>query len=324
MQLSAPPQTQPNSASASAMKQPQQVLLAINPKAGAGDKEHLLGEVVRQLAEAGYVAHRITDIEKLKREATRLLESQDLRAVIIAGGDGSARLVAEALPANTPLVMMPMGTENLLAKHLGYRPNVQSVVQAVTKGVPLLMDGGLANGRLFLVMVGIGFDAEVVHRLHTRRTGNISRWSYLFPILGAVWNYRYPKMELEMEGETVISPCSQETSPKTAFFVFVSNLPKYAGLLSFSPSAKENDGLLDVVAFCQKGFWKGVWYVLSVWMGRHHAMQDVHVSTTQKINITTTASHPVQFQIDGDPGGVLPLQIEVVPARLTFLVCPAR
>ncbi len=133
-------------------------------------------------------------------------------------------------------------------------------------------------------------------------------------------------MELVFEGDgsATAEVQADSKSPVCAFFVFVSNLPRYAGRLSFSPSAKENDGLLDVVAFCRSGFWQGVWYVLSVWMGRHHQMRDVHVSTTQKINITSSGSVPVQFQIDGDPGGQLPLKIEVVPSRLTFLVCPAR
>ncbi len=152
MQLSATDQPGTSPSADGSCRQPKQVLLAINPKAGSGDREHLLAEVIKQLAEAGFTSQRMTDVNLLREEVTKLQQTGDLRAVIIAGGDGSARLIAEELPANTPLVMMPMGTENLLAKHLGYRPHVQSVVNAVVAGEPVQMDAGLANGRLVLLL----------------------------------------------------------------------------------------------------------------------------------------------------------------------------
>ncbi len=299
------------------------VLMAVNPKAGSGAKGHLLDEVEAQLTAEHFEVTRHTDVASLRQHVNELQASCNLRAVIVGGGDGSARLIAEELPSGTPLIILPLGTENLLAKHLGYRRDSRSAVETVKSGVPFKMDAGLANGRLFLVMVGIGFDAEVVKALHDRRSGNISRWSYFLPILTSVWNYRYPQMDLQWQSPTRATPDPKVTMLSlSAAFVFVSNLPRYAGFLSFAPRALGNDGLLDVVAFLKGRFWRGVGYVLSVWLGIHGRLSNVKIAPAQKLHISSNADYPVYFQIDGDPGGELPLEIEVLPGHLTFLRCP--
>ena len=324
--MSAPPAQAGNSSAVLPQKsgaEAAHVLLAVNPKAGSGRFVHLLESLQEKLAEAGFAVQRCTDVATLQSQAKALAEQGKLRVVIVAGGDGSARLIAESLPANTPLMILPLGTENLLARHLGYSRDAEAMVEIVKNGQPTAMDAGLANGKLFLVMVGIGFDASVVKALHDHRSGNITRWSYVWPIISAVWRYRYPKMELRWQ-----TPTRCETDPAVqllslnAAFVFVSNLPRYAGFLTFAPKAVGTDGLLDVVAFLKGSFWRGVLYVVSVWLGLHQRLGNVKIAPTQKLHISSTADYPVYFQIDGDPGGELPLEIEVLPGHLTFLRSP--
>ncbi len=56
-------------------------------------------------------------------------------------------------------------------------------------------------------MVGCGFDAEVVHRLHATRGGHISMWSYSKPIFESIRSYQYPELRAYCD-------CSAQRQPQ--------------------------------------------------------------------------------------------------------------
>src|SRR6185436_13997164 len=124
------------------------------------------------------------------------LSDGTLRAVVAAGGDGTIRLVAERTPPGTPLLILPLGTENLLARYLELSPDAPRLAQIISAGRACQFDAATANGRLFSLMAGCGFDADVVRRLHEARKGNIQHLSYAKPILDAIRTYDYPELRV--------------------------------------------------------------------------------------------------------------------------------
>jgi diacylglycerol kinase family enzyme len=78
------------------------------------------------------------------------------------------------------------------------------------------------------------------------------------------------------------------------------------------------DGLLDVCAFKEGSFWSGLRYLAGVLLGRHKAWSDCVSLRTRRLRIE--ADEPVPYQLDGDPGGYLPVEIHVLPERLSVLV----
>ncbi|MEZ6076456.1 MAG: diacylglycerol kinase family protein [Pirellulaceae bacterium] len=90
------------------------------------------------------------------------LEPSDNCAVVSAGGDGTAGALANLLPSHVPLLLFPLGTENLLAKHLGITGDVRQSRTILRSYQRHLLDVGRAGQKLFLVMLSCGFDAEVV------------------------------------------------------------------------------------------------------------------------------------------------------------------
>jgi diacylglycerol kinase family enzyme len=299
------------------------VLIGVNPHAGAKDPRKLnrIAELCAALADYSLEVKRVSDREELAALASEAHRHGRLRALVAAGGDGTAADLANRIEPGLPMALMPLGTENLLARYLRVPRNPPEVAEMIAGGQTVALDAGLANGRLFLLMAGCGFDGEVVRRLHAVRDGHITHWSYAKPILSAIRNYQYPQFEICC----TLSVGSQEVPIEhslVARWAFVSNLPCYAGKLCFSPQAAGDDGRLDLCAFQGGSIWACLRYLIAVLAGRHEALRDC--VTARATRMVLTAGEPVPYQLDGDPAGWLPLVIDVLPRRVNVLVPPLR
>jgi diacylglycerol kinase (ATP) len=293
------------------------VLISVNPHAGAQNRQAVIAEFGSQLARLGFEATTHIDIDELVAETTRLLAAGALRAVVAAGGDGTVRLVADRTPPGTPILVLPLGTENLLARYLELSADPARLTQIVADGLTVQLDAGQAGSSLFTLMAGCGFDADVVRRLHRSRRGHIHHLSYAKPILDAIRKYDYPELCVRYAA-TDDAAGAELTQEITARWVFVINLPRYAGGLSFAPQASGTDGLLDVCTFKEGSLWYGLMYLGGVMLGQHEGMQDFLRVQTRRLLVE--AAGPVPLQLDGDPGGELPMEFSVLPGRLTLLV----
>jgi len=294
------------------------VLISVNPQAGVRDRRAIAVELQRHLEDVGLAVTIVTSIDELAALVPDRLASGSLRAVVAAGGDGTLSLIANRTPPGTPLAILPLGTENLLAKHLEITADPQQLCRRIAAGWCVSLDAGLAGERIFTLMAGCGFDADVVRRLHRHRTGNIHHLSYAKPILDSLRKYQYP--ELRVRYAPLDSVADELTAEIAARWVFVVNLPRYAGGLSFAPQASGTDGLLDVCTFKEGSLWSGLVYLSGVMLGQHESMEDFGRVQTRHLRVESASQAP--FQLDGDPGGDLPVEIRALPGRLTLLVSP--
>lgn len=293
------------------------VLISVSPKAGAsaaGSKVERLSKLLRQ---QNFRVDVLSDLTQISETSSRWHEQGELRAVVAAGGDGTIAQVLNHTAPGVPLAIFPLGTENLLAKHYRLDKSPLSVCEAIAAGRTVPLDAGLANGRLFLLMASCGFDAEVVSRLHDRRHGHISHWDYAKPILDAIRSYDYPECKV-----IYVPEGGDADEPQVALvrWVFLFNLPCYARGLPLAPQANGGDGLLDLCTFREGSLWHGLRYLTAVTCGRHQQLPDCAVARVRSLRIE--AVRPVPYQIDGDPGGLLPLEVSVVPGRVTLIVPP--
>ncbi len=295
------------------------VLISANPLAGEGVGKTLIAPLAELLRQQGFRVELLTDLAAVAESANQLHTSGNLRCVVAAGGDGTVAELVNRTAPGAPIAIFPMGTANLLARHLGIIRNIQTVSRMVAAGRIVRLDAGCANGRLFLLMAGCGFDAEVVERLHRDRQGHISYWSYFKPILASIRSYAYPQLRVYCDP---VAPAGLNAGDGAKEIVgrwaFVVNLPGYAGGLQFAPQADGGDGLLDICTFERGSLWSGLKYLCYVRFGRQRRLPDCTMTTARRVRIESTA--PTMYQLDGDPGGLLPLEIEVLPQRLTLMV----
>lgn len=291
------------------------VLISVNPKAGARSSQTIVVQAAEMLRESGYQVEIPPDIDRLAETAAAKLENGTLRAVVAAGGDGTVSLVVNRTLPGVPVIVLPLGTENLLAKYLKLKAEPASLCETIRRGAFVRLDAAQANERIMLLMLSAGFDAAVVQRVEQKRSGHIRRRAYVKPIFEMIRSYEYPELRIYLDLEEQ----SAATGPQIiAKWSFVVNLPCYAMGLGIAPDAVGTDGKLDVCTFKEGSLWKGLKYLTGVVMRRHEKWDDCVTRRVRRIRIESDAQVP--YQVDGDIGGYLPVDIEVLPQRLTLLV----
>jgi diacylglycerol kinase family enzyme len=287
------------------------VLIAVNAIAGATSSREAVERLQSLLSRRGLHVEVQTDLAVVSQTANAWWADGRLRAVVGIGGDGTAAALLNATAPGVPITLLARGTENLLARHYRLGASPDAVAEVVADGETCTIDAGVANGRLFVLMASCGFDADVVTRLHAQRRGHIRHWNYVRPILESIRRYDYPPLTIRQ----TLADGSEQTIEARWLFAF--NLPCYAFALGLAPEADDSDGLLDACAFQQGSFWHGLRYLTAVTQQRHQQLADCRTCRVRRLRVES--ARPVPFQVDGDPGGILPLEIEVLPGRMTLL-----
>lgn len=289
-------------------------MIFANPIAGRGRGMAIATELAGPLQDEGYAVRLVTERpESLDADSV----AGPTRAAIVIGGDGTLRAVAQRLyeAGNVPpLLTVPLGTANLMGQHLGIRWEFErlalQVDQAIAKMQIRLLDAGRANGGLFLLMAGIGFDAHVVHALDRMRTGPIRYTSYLWPTALALGEYRFPAVRVIADG--------REVFPSAPAVAFVGNVAEYGTGFPVLPQARPDDGLLDVCILPTSSLRElAQWFLLAA-AGEHTYAEGAIYLQARHVRVETLEAVPVQ--IDGDAAGNTPFEADLLPVRLPFIV----
>jgi diacylglycerol kinase family enzyme len=295
---------------------PRRALIIHNAKSGRASAADAVDRLARALGAAGLVPEVETDLARLAARVELLVDSGELAALVAAGGDGTVRTAAEVLAGRAPLAVLPAGTENLVARQCGFMGGVDRLVRAIARGATQWLDAGRADGRLFLVMASIGFDATVVERVHSRRRGHVRRRDYFLALLAELFHYRFPALRVRLFPASETDPTSVREF--LARWLFTFNLPRYAGGLRLAPDARADDGRLECVTFRRGGICAGLGYYARLALGRPQPSSDFR--TTSFTRVEVTAERPVAYQFDGEAGGTTPVTIEVVPRAVRMIV----
>jgi len=292
------------------------VLISVNPMAGPRAADSPVGRLAHLLKERGLSPRTLSDLPQVAALANQWHAEGHLRALVGVGGDGTAAELVNRTTPGLPITLLPAGNENLLARHLGLDNSPAALCDTIAEGNLLRLDAGKANGRVFLLMIGCGFDADVVRRTHMRRTGHIGKHNYAKPIVDTIRSYQYPELRVTWEDSAAVD--KPATHSVTAKWVFGFNLPCYGGGIRLAPKADAVDGLLDVCTFEHGSLWHGLRYLCAVFRGRHEDLPDCRVWRSTNLRIECDAEVP--YQLDGDPGGILPVEVGLLPERLTVVV----
>jgi len=289
------------------------VAVVANPVAGSAASRTVVTELTRRLNASGreVLLYRTGG----PGEARAFLAQVGRRcgAVVAVGGDGTVREVVEGLiDCPTPILIVPVGTENIVAKEFRCRLEVERLWRTLQRGRLRRVDVGLVNDRPFLIVAGVGFDAEVVDRLVGERKGHITHLSYFWPLWRTFWEHRFRPVRVVADGELL---CREPG------LVFVGNLARYSIGLRILRQARTDDGMLDVCVYrCR---WQGrlLLHACRTILRTHVASRRVIYRRCRRVEVTS--DYPLAVQADGDPAGRVPVSFSVAPGAALFLEPPS-
>jgi diacylglycerol kinase (ATP) len=234
--------------------------------------------------------------------------------VIAAGGDGTVNNVVQALAGTTTaLGVLPMGTVNVWARESGIPLTTSEAREVLLNGVRRRIDLGRAGARYFLMMAGIGVDAEVIRRVEgnwLKRMGlKLIDYALTAGMLGLTQRPAHVRFRLNGRRRST-----------HALMLIVGNTRLYGGALTFTQQAVADDGLLDVMLIGGGGIWHRV-RVASRAVMRHQSLgPQTRYIRCRGIWLESSPSLPVQ--VDGEYMGRLPMMFSIEPAALTVIVPP--
>lgn len=148
----------------------QKALLIFNPKSGSDSisLEELTERIAMHLKQAELSIFQTTgenDADKIRKE----INKHNPSLLLVAGGDGTVKLVAESLQTQLPIAILPLGSANGLAKCLGIdllEDGLEALRQLKVKNV----DGIDINGELCLHLADFGFNANLIEKFEEQGT----------------------------------------------------------------------------------------------------------------------------------------------------------
>ena len=213
------------------------IMLIVNPISGTGNKMDVPEVVERTLAAEGYS----TDVRFTggRGDATMFAsEASDkgYYGVLACGGDGTVNETARALcGSQTALGILPAGSGNGLARHLGIPMDVELAMEIVCQRNVVPSDYGSVNGVPFFCTFGMGFDAAVSHRF--ARQNHRGLLSYVRSALSEYVQFRPTTYTISANGKLLT---------EKAFLVAVCNASQWGNNAYIAPEASLTDGLLDI------------------------------------------------------------------------------
>ena len=269
--------------------------------------------------------------------ATRTALETNPDVIVAIGGDGTIRAVVEAMHGrDIPLGIIPTGTGNLLARALQLPLlDTKRAVHIALNGLDRQIDtivadlelAGVTRRHVFLVMAGIGLDADMAAETDGRLKKRIGWLAYVAPIAQSVGKNRHHRAVVVINGE--------ESHSISAHTMIVGNCGSLPGNLLLLPEARIDDGFLDAVVLRPKGpgGWARIYSRLAVGAVLHRvkggpqilrAAPTFHaLRYTQARSLELRLHSPQRIELDGDSfGEVSNLRVSVVHHGLTVRVPP--
>jgi len=280
----------------------------VNPGSRNGAARNALDHV-RVLAsrlDAGLVvSRRVGDLAEQARRAAE----DGIERLLVVGGDGTMHHVAQGLAGTaTALGVIPMGSGNDLAIALDTPRNLDEAVRHALAAPIRRIDLIRAGDTVCVGYAGAGFDSEVARRANQVRRFR-GRWVYPWAALRTLVSFAPPFAKVVWDGNAFEG---------RVMFVDAANLPTYGGGMRIAPSARIDDGLLDLLIVKEVSLSAFLSVFPKVYKGNHVDHPAVLLTTAKRVEIEF--DREVELYGGGEPVRPVPagerIVLEVMPGGL--------
>jgi YegS/Rv2252/BmrU family lipid kinase len=291
------------------------IAVIINPVAGnAGPRRarrfaEVAAAVLAALDERPEIA--VTERPGHARELAAAAVARGVRLVLAWGGDGTVNEVGTTLAFGpTALGIIPTGSGNGLARSLGIARRPEQAIAEAVRATPRRVDVGELGGRRFLSVAGVGFDAAVARGFAQRGRRSGGWWGYAHVAAREMRTFRPQIVRITGSGRVIVC---------RALLVTFANASQYGNGARIAPSARVDDGWLDLVTIEARSGGRMLWAAPRLFTGGIGRVAGVTISRVR--TATIEGDGPLLFHVDGDAvqGGDR-LEASVHPAALAVCV----
>jgi YegS/Rv2252/BmrU family lipid kinase len=209
----------------------------VNPVSGKGKQKGIEDSIKKNLDSKKYeYSVRFTERQGHAKELCKQAITDGYEAVIAVGGDGTVNEIAsECIGKNTVLGIIPTGSGNGFAYHLGMKKNIKESILQLNNATIKTVDSCTANSMPFVNISGIGFDAHIANLFQNLEKRGF--WNYIKLIFKEI-NYKAKEYIINHNGKS---------RKIKAVMISFANASQYGNNFRISPRSELDDGLIDFV-----------------------------------------------------------------------------
>ncbi|MBA7584997.1 Diacylglycerol kinase [subsurface metagenome] len=215
----------------------EKIAFIINPVSGRSLKSTIKEIIRRNIDLTKYVPlFYVTKYPGHANELTYQAANEGCTKVIAVGGDGTVNEIGGvATELKLTLGIIPIGSGNGLARHLGIPLNIKQAIRIINSNNTMHIDAGKINDIWFFCTCGIGFDAKIGRKFSkTKVRGFIS---YIKTVVREFRRYNSRKYKIYVDNKKII---------RRAFLITIANASQYGNNAFIAPQARIDDGFFDV------------------------------------------------------------------------------
>jgi len=288
-------------------------LVIVNPAAG-DEANAATFEALSRHFTAARIEYEICETREDQKpgDIVRARRRAGFDFVVSAGGDGTISAVVDGLSGSgIPLGIIPIGTQNMLARELDIPLGIEEAVVLLARAPRARKIDALRIGtRLYVLNVSVGMSAAIIGGTTPRNKSRFGRLAYWWTALRKLFTLRSRTLRVAVDGETHTYE-AVEVSIENCAILAKSLHPDVANV-------RMDDGHIDVWILSRRRFRDVPRYLLGVITGRLADLR-THFIPAER-SVTIRSSVPLPVQADGDIIGTTPVVVEVLPGAVTVLV----
>ncbi len=233
--------------------------------------------------------------------------------LLVAGGDGTVHEIVNLMMKGSldlPLGIIGSGTSNDFATYLGVNTDLEAYLDTIAAGRTRRVDLGLMDGTYFINVASGGAMACIAHEVNARIKNSLGKMAYYLKGIGELPKFRYFPLKIEADGA--------HYELETFLFVII-NSPVVGSMKNVANGVAVDDGKLDLLSIGKCSIPKLMSITADLIAGKPVSERE-DVLHVQAKHFHIESGIPVESDIDGECGPMLPLTIETVP-RAVAIYC---
>lgn len=303
-----------------------EVVLVVNPTAGAGRAARVLPALEAALREGGLrIATKRTSHAGHATQLVREALAGGAKGIAVVGGDGTLHEATNGffddkgapLAKDAWLAPLSAGTGGDFRKSLGHDEEPLEAARRLARKEPRAIDvgwlehvgdDGFPAARVFLNIASFGLGGVVDRLVNEGPKWMGGRAAFLFAAARGAATYKPQRVRVTVD----------DAPPRESKIlnVAVANGQYFGGGMHVAPEAKLDDGLFDVVWMNEASFVRNALDTPKLYRGTHLSLPHVALARGTRVHAESVDGAAVLLDVDGETPGRLPATFTIKKGAL--------